>query len=447
MATLDRWRRYLNTPLTIAFPSMTMMGRDRKLGNGRGEVKLASSENFTFLMNAHLLDDLERITDEITALRKAPQDPTGHPRVTGLDAEGVRWSCHYMAPWCYTAHGNRLFGGTIVSLVTKDQSETVSHDCSTELILSLGGANWLAMGIANAVQADQPGGELRRDYELEILGSKIRFVLEPDANTLSITATHSSEFPSVYSESWLVQPLRIMFGELIYPRLIARNVGDGTAFVFITRSSDFVRDAYWATLWDRDYVNQPNSAFWSRYSQLLYLIAREKGKDGKPEVAPKITRIYEELIEAGRGTHWVWALTFASTIEAIATILAPQEIELTKAEAEEMDALVKHINAWKGEGRLKENAVRAVRRTAEMTTIKALRKLRSESIITKEQLDAWQTTRNSVMHGTLLSPYSTEKENERLNALAAMMHAMTREVIRRAVSESIIKEVSATSVR
>ena len=438
MATLDRWRRYLNLPLTITFPSMTLEGRDRQIGSGWGEVKLASSDDFTFVMDAHLLDDLETITDEITTLRKAPQDPSGHPRVRGLDEEGVLWSCHYVVPWCYTAHGNWLFGGEIVSLVTKDQSETVSHDASTELILSLGGANWLAMGIANAVRTDQPGGEFRRDYELEILGSKIRFVLEPDTNTLSITATHSSALPSFYSEAWLVQPLRIMFGELIYPRLIARNVGDGTAFVFITRSFDFVHDAYWATLWDRDYVNQPNSTFWSRYSQLLCLIAGAKGKDGKPEVAPKITRLYEELIEAGRGTHWIWALSFARTIEAIATILAPQEIELTKAEREEMDALVKHINAWKGEARLKENAVRAVRRTAEMTTIKALRNLQSENVITKEQLDVWRTMRNSVMHGTLLSPYSTEKENERLDALAAMMHAMTREVIRRAVSETII---------
>jgi hypothetical protein len=181
-----------------------------------------------------------------------------------------------------------MIGGQVVTLLTTDESATVSRDASTELVLSLGGGfSWLAVGLANVVGANGCGKDSHGEYELEILGSRIRFALEASTNTLVITTSHSEELPGFYAETWLVQPLRIMFGELIHPRLIARNLGDGRAYVFVTRSSELIRDAHWATLWDRDYLNQPRGVFWSRYAQLLCLIARERDKDGQRVVVPQ----------------------------------------------------------------------------------------------------------------------------------------------------------------
>jgi hypothetical protein len=38
-------------------------------------------------------------------------------------------------------------------------------------------------------------------------------------------------------------------------------------------------------------------------------------------------------IQAARGTRWVWALTFASAIEAIAKMLIPKDAKPTQTEA------------------------------------------------------------------------------------------------------------------
>jgi hypothetical protein len=51
-------------------------------------------------------------------------------------------------------------------------------------------------------------------------------------------------------------------------------------------------------------------------------------------------------------------------------------------------------------------------------------------VVTQAQFDAWYELRNAVMHGGLVSPYSSEDEDRKLLALAAMMHALTREILR-----------------
>jgi hypothetical protein len=83
-----------------------------------------------------------------------------------------------------------------------------------------------------------------------------------------------------------------------------------------------------------------------------------------------------------------------------------------------------------GDAQLKRIAINAVNRTSKITTIRVMRKLQATGVITKAQLSAWETTRNAVMHGSLVSPYSNEEDDARLLALAAMMHVLTRELIR-----------------
>jgi hypothetical protein len=68
-----------------------------------------------------------------------------------------------------------------------------------------------------------------------------------------------------------------------------------------------------------------------------------------------------------------------------------------------------------------------VHRSAKITPMRALR---AAGVITEAQLSAWDTTRNEVMHGGLVSPYSREEEDTRLLALAATMHSLTRELLR-----------------
>ena len=159
-------------------------------------------------------------------------------------------------------------------------------------------------------------------------------------------------------------------------------------------------------------------------------MARDEG--GQPNFeANKVTKLYEEIIQAARGSRWVWALTFASSIEGLAKMLIPKGQKRSDPETEGIEKFVAHINAWTGSAFMKGVAVSAVHRTAEITTIHALRELKTSGVVTAKQLSAWMEIRNSVMHGSLVSPYSSEEEDGKLLALAAMMHALTSEILRR----------------
>ena len=149
-------------------------------------------------------------------------------------------------------------------------------------------------------------------------------------------------------------------------------------------------------------------------------------------------------MQAAHGTRWVWALTFASCIEGLANILEPPGRDRPGVDPDAVNSLVKHIGAWAGDGRLKGIAVNAVKRELSTTTIDGLRRLVGDGTITADQRKTWEEIRNAVMHGRLVSPYSSEEEDSKLLALAEMMHALTLEILRRSAGRPPIGHPSPT---
>lgn len=440
MATLDRWRELVATPKTLVFPRLELLGRDHapSIVAGSGEVRMESPTDFTFTLTGSP-SDVKYALAETNRQKENPYDGLARFRLVGTDTAGVNWAGGYTVPQIEVRSAAWTFTGEIEGLITDDKSATVSHQAGAELIFLLRVGDPMSLHLARYVRTDPPGEDSRREHTVDILGSSVRFVYEPSTSTLSITASHSPDFSAPFAENWLGEPLRILFGQPIYPRLVARNLGDGKASVWIRRSPGLVRGARWAALWEEKDRSPDNSAFWSTYTQLLNLVARDRGKDGYPNFeANKVTRLYEECIYASRGSRWVWALTFASSIEALTKMLIAKEdpptsdkAEAISTEANAVAIVTEHIEAGPGEDRLKQIAIRSLKRSTEISTIRALRGLKAAGVITGTQLSAWETTRNAVMHGSLVSPYSTKEEDTRLLALAAMMHALTRELIRR----------------
>jgi hypothetical protein len=394
---------FLNTPKTLSFSRLELIGHDHEppLVVGTGEVRMTSSMDFAFTLTGTPAD-IGYALSAVNRPQKEPYDALARCRLVGVDGEGVSWAGGYTIPRVENGDPAWMFTGEIDSLVTNDQSSTASRQASTELIFLVPPEHLMALAMARFTRTDQVGGESHRKHVMEVLGSNIQFAYDASASTLSITASHSANLPATFTDNWLSEPLRIMFGQLIYPRLVARNFGDGRACVWVRPSPGLIRAARWAALWN-GYGLKDKEAFWSRYAELLGLIALARDENEHPNFEPhKVTRLYEECIQAARGSRWVWALTFASSIEALVKMLIPKDTKPTKAEAEAIAALVKHISVGPGEKRLKQIAVNAVHRDAKITTIKALRELRTAGVITDEQLSAWETIRHAVMHGDLL---------------------------------------------
>ena len=188
--------------------------------------------------------------------------------------------------------------------------------------------------------------------------------------------------------------------------------------------------AGWAALWSEDAGGA--DAFWDLYSGILTLIARSRDASGHRYFeANKITRLYEEVIQAAVGSRWVWALTFASGIEALVNLLEPRGHPRSEPEAEAAEDLAAKIADLDGDARLKSIAQAAVRRATKVSSVDNMRRLRDERVVTGVQLDAWTQLRNRVAHGSLISVYNNKEEDGQLLALAGMFHALTRALIDR----------------
>jgi len=436
MATLDRWRAFLSTPKTLIFPKLELIGRDHEppLVVGCGEVRMTSPHEFDFTLKGAPADP-GYVLREIRAQRDAPYDALARFRLLGIDSEGVSWAGGYTVPAVDTDGSDWTFRGVIDSLTTDERTSTVASELGTELIFLVPRGHLMALAMARFARQDQASGKSRREHVMDILGSTVRFAYEPDASTLTVTATHSTALIAPYAENWLAEPFRIMFGHLVYPRLVARNFGDGRAIVWVRRSPGLIRSARWAALLDVGQVND-KATFWTSYAGLLRLVALARDANGEPNFeANKLTHLYEEIIQASLGSRWVWALTFATSIEALVKILNRTAAAPSQNDAEAISEMIKHIKNWTGDNRLKQAAIGAVHRTAEVTTVRAMRTLETEGVITQAQRSAWQTIRNAVAHGSLMSRYSEPEEDQQLLALSAMMHALTWELIRQSDNE------------
>jgi hypothetical protein len=438
MSTLDKWREFAATPRTLKFPRLELIGYDGTppIVVGLGEVQMATPDRLTFTLTG-VPSDLSYAMAEVR--RERDDRYSGHARfrLVGIDVEGTEWRGIVIEPRLQVTT-SWTFAGEINGLDTIDCSETVSTQPGVEAIFLLRVGDPMALHLARYVRTrGQIGRPLKREFSVEVLGSQISFIY--DGDLLRVYATESADLCRPYAANWLAEPLRILFGQLIYPRLVAANLGNGRAFVSVRRSPGLIPGARWVALWGKEEPDwHDDDAFWQCYRDILSLIARACTKEGdKNFEANDLTRLYEECIQASRGSRWIWALTFASGVEGLLKTIARQDASLSNAaepssnEVAQIQSLAEHIASWRGDDRLKQIAERAVRRVGEISATRLLRALEAEGVITSEQSSAWRAVRHPVMHGTFISPYSTEEGDEQLLSLAAMMHTLTRELLRR----------------
>jgi hypothetical protein len=438
-ATLDRWRPFLRAPQTLAFPRLALMGRDHAplIVEGSGEIRMPSLNLFEYTLRGTPTD----IAYALRSLRKMEEDRydgLARFRLVGTDAGGREWTFGYTNPSVEVGDSEEwTFAGRLDGLGPGVWAGEVAADAGTEAIFAIPADHPAARAMGAFVRSEAADGQPTRSYELDVLGTPLHFCYSPSEGALSITIPCTAAFPLTFTENWLGEPLRVLFGQLIYPRLVARNFGDGRAYVSILRSPPFARNAGWASLWPGDASTLKKADFWRLYADLMAFIANARAPDGHLNwEANQVTQFYVEIIQAAQGTRWVWALTFASCIEGLVRMLTPRDTRHPKADDAAIAELVTHIEKWDGDDRLKKIATGAVKRSVEFPMGQILKRLQEAGVVSIEQCAAWERIRNSVMHGSLVSPYSSAEEDARLLALSEMMHALTREVVRRAAKKA-----------
>lgn len=429
---LDRWRTLAIAPQTIAFPRMELLAGDWEpsIVKGSGEISFSSPRSFQYTLTG-IPEDIGYTLQQIQRQRDNPYDGLKRFRLVATTADGVEFSAGWTIPRLEAGDIAWTFTGDCDGLMTDDTTVLPSPRGSTEVQYVIPHRHRASLFLAHFVTTPRSDGSIAPEYDLDLGEATLRFRFDRDAGLLTVFTPGSDLLPLTLTESWLGEPLRILFGQLIFPRLIARSFPTGGAMICVSRAPSWYRDSDAAALWDEEGLGGKDR-FWRLYGDLLRHIAQASEYEGH-----KITKLYEEVIQAARGSRWVWALAFASSIEGLIRMLSPRGSKRADADDAAIGSITEHIKNWRDPERPKETvdrlksiAVNSIRYAANTTPKHVLTQLCRAGVVTQFQFDAWEKIRNDVMHGELVSPYSSAEDDALLLALAALLHALTQEVIR-----------------
>ena len=139
----------------------------------------------------------------------------------------------------------------------------------------------------------------------------------------------------------------------------------------------------------------------------------------------QVTRLYEELSQAARGSRWVVLLTLAGTVEALVRSLMAPEERIAEFQPDALESMERHIRSWTIDKELRGRMLGALGGMRDRSPFAFLRELAREGVV-PDHVDTWRKLRNSVMHGNLVEPWATEEGDGHVRELTALNHALTR---------------------
>lgn len=375
-------------------------------GAGRFTLRNSTDIDFVFDAKGHEqaagLKALRRCAEE-------PDDRTSAMRLRGVDDRGVEWHAGWVRPRFGKMQGDclQLFGesGGLSTHVHGMEPKS-----SVELVYS---------PTPEVPFTETSAGR----HQVELLGSVIEVTTQPSRGELWICASTSEDLGHPYLENWLSEPLRALRGQLIYPRLVARNFRDGHAAVSV-RPAPPLR----ATLGGcaSQLRNRSPAEFWSFYRLYLTYIAQHRNADGNPEFeANGLTRLHDEVIQARMaGSHWVIALCVASAVEGLVKL--DPGFASTPPDFTEEDLLPARdaISGVKNKA-LRDRLSNSIASLGRASIAKYLSRMQRDGTISKNQLEAWKKVRHAVAHGNLFEPWGTPQERERLIDLIQLFYRLT----------------------
>ncbi|MER9070066.1 hypothetical protein NKH84_26450 [Mesorhizobium sp. M0902] len=406
-----------------------MIGNDAEspVCTGSGRIVITSFTTIEYRMYAKPSAGAFK---RLAQMASDPYDGGKRLRLFATDMQGTKWIGGWTSPRLGEAKtGIWDLGGELQSLMTGVSGPWVSKESGVELVF-LPEID-LPMDRPMVTTTTLDGVEIESSlrfgkHTVSVLGSEIDFFYTTNGDSLWVTARTSEALAHPFAENWVGEPLRILLGQLIYPRLVARNFGDGKAQVWLRPSPKRYRNSAVASLVGGDpFESKPS--FWTLYGKLLQFLVETHNKEVFE--AHLITRLYEEIIQATQGSRWVLCFTLASVAEGLATLLmGPVPLRSDYSESD-LKGLRDHVDAWVGDEELKSRILGAIRTAGTRTVGKFLRDLQRSAVLSSANIAAWSNLRNSVMHGNLVSPYSTREDDQNILDLADLVHRLTRAII------------------
>lgn len=426
--TLDSWRSmFSDLPRTIECAQMTLLGRDEEgaIFKGSGRIEIESNTKMRFYMHASPAVDLRQALEVFNRQKSQPYDARDLFRLVATDYRGVEWAGGYTQADFFADHDSGWpLSGEIDALHALACGYWVSKRRNVELLLTppidLPTSEQLAttafIGERRILSSWGPG-----QHVVEVLGTRITFEYEPSGEALWITADAGGALDHPFLENWLTEPLRILLGTPVYPRMVARNLGDGTAHVWLRPSPRHREPSVIGLLQPFAIQHGRAEAFWQLYAEILAFIVTAQSFEANP-----LTRYYDEIAEAQLGSRWVLTLTLAGAAEALANGLMTNDDRRSEFSDELLASMKKQIVAWKDDAGLRGRMLSNLGMVSKRSVVAFMRQLGKADTVEAAHVQTWYEIRNSVMHGNLVEPWSSEEGDARLHQMLDLVHALTR---------------------
>jgi hypothetical protein len=433
MKTLEGWQsRLAAVPRKIECPEMQLLSAhdfEPPVFVGPGYIDIKSTTQIEFTMFASTADHSDAYR-RLTRAIDNPYDIIDQFRLNATDYRGTRWACGWTGVqlkelpsvgWPLT--------GQLHAISTDVSDSTVCPDSGVELLFQpqprLPMGTWMT---STTTVDDEEVLHVRRParHVVSAMGTEIVFSSVVVDDSLWVGARTSSQLPHPYAENWLSEPLRILLGQHIFPRLVARNFGDGRAIVSLRVTPDRDDTSSFAALAGTSYLKD-RSGFWTLYASLLKLIATATDDNGQNNFeSHPITRYYEEIVQANCGSRWVLCMTCASVAEGLAKMLmGDRRVDF---DTTGIDQLTTFLKSWPGDTRLRKRILELVRSPGERSVGQYFRDLVKKGVLEQRHEQSWSSVRHAVMHGNLVSPWASEKDDARLRNLGDLVHRLTRQL-------------------
>lgn len=403
---------------SFACPEMRLLGRLAEvLATGAGKIFLDSFGDFHFEL-AGKTTDLEGFEEFVSYHQQNPYDGLARFRLVVVDASGQEIHCGYTASDDITLGRDESLrcSGPVEGLILDSPGFA---EIGTEILVLVPERHWLSEVLTLSFPPADENGVSK--HSMDLLGSSLEFEYERKSRSFTVSVTGGDAFPQTYTEGWLSEPLRMMLGQLVFPRVIVRANPD-RAIVMVPQIRFWHREGDGYSLLDPATTFDNRTLFFDMYAELLKFVATARNAKGEPNFERHpLTKFYEELAQAMRGSRWIMTLTLASSIEGALDLIFPTGAQDETANPAELKDLKQHIDKWAGHptssvesvASLKDRAKGAVSFSATLTAIKRLRHLASKRVVASDEVGAWDKVRNQVTHGKIFSPFSSE-ENDRI---------------------------------
>lgn len=411
----------------IRCPKMRLEGwhdNEPPIFEGSGRLRLNRHSDISFEFDARPLD----LKVAMRALRRCAEEPHDHTsamRLLATDYDGQEWNAGWVLPRLGEVYEDRhsLFGESR-SIVTHGKQETPAS--GVELVYSPAPDVPFTEVMHTTARLGETELGTRFDggrHCMQILGSDVSVTTEPWSTDLWICAKASDSLNHPYLENWLSEPLRALRGQLIYPRLVARNFADGRSAIWV-RSAPELRNSMGGCALDlRD---RSAGEFWRFYAAYLEYVGLHRDENGQPEFeANELTRLHDEVIQARvAGSHWVIALCVASAIEGLVKLDPSFGATPADFTAQELEPAKRAISRLTPET-LRNRLSNSLAHSTQPSPGKYLTELQRDGKISAAQVTAWKKIRNQVTHGNLFEPWGSREEHDHLVELLRLFYRLT----------------------